>query len=113
MTHSAFGPQCLKDVYELIFPLYVFGIPQRNKRLVQLELEQKGLFGTPGRFSVPLSLPKGSSRSCEACGKVWVFVFARMSTHVSHAWTSLALKSVEGVDSRGPSLALSRRIHAR
>ena len=64
MTHSAFGPQCLKDVYELIFPLYVSCIPKRDKRLVQLELEHKGLFGTPGRFSVPLSLYKGSSRIC-------------------------------------------------
>ena len=105
VTHSVCGPQCLKDVYELICPLYFFGIPKRVKRLVQLELEHKGLFGTSGTFSGPLSLYKSSSRSCEACGKVWVLVLPRMSTYLSHAWTFLALKSIEGVDSRGPSLA--------
>ena len=77
VTHSSFGPQGLKDVYELTCPLYVFGIPKRVKRLVQLEFEHEGLFGTPGRFSVPLALYKGSSRSCEACGKVWVLVLPR------------------------------------
>ena len=64
MTHSAFGPEGLKVVYQLIGPLYFCGMPKLVKHLVQLEFEHKGLFGTPGRFSVRLSSPKGPSRSC-------------------------------------------------
>ena len=45
-------------------------------------------------------------------GRVWVLALARMSTHVSHAWTSLAFESVGGLDSRGSPLAMSRRIYA-
>ena len=44
---------------------------------------------------------------------MWVLALPRITTHVSHAWTSLALRGVGCVDSLGPSLALSRRIHAR
>ena len=39
---------------------------QSVKRLVELEFEHKGLFGTPRGFSVLFSLPKGSSRRIEA-----------------------------------------------
>ena len=44
-------------------------------------------------------------------GKVWVLAPPRMATHVSHAWTSLAFKSVGGGDSRRPRPALRRLIH--
>ena len=66
VTHSAFGPQSLRDVNELIYPIYVFGIPKRVKSLVQLEFEHKGLFGTCGEFSVSLSLTKGTPRRFQA-----------------------------------------------
>ena len=69
MTHSAFGPQGLRNVYELICPIHAFCISNRVKRLVQLEFEQKGLFGTCCRFSVPFSLSKGRSRHLEASGE--------------------------------------------
>ena len=66
VTHSAFGPQRLRDVNELIYPVYVFGIPKRVKPLVQLEFEHKGLIGTCGEFSVPFSLTKGTLRRFQA-----------------------------------------------
>ena len=37
VTHSAFGRQGLKDVYEVICSIYLFGVPKRVERLVQLE----------------------------------------------------------------------------
>ena len=36
---------------------------------MQLELEHKGLSGTSGRLTVPLSVPKGSSGRVEASGE--------------------------------------------
>ena len=35
-------------------------------------------------------------------GKVWVLALPRMSTHLSHLWTSLVLKSVGDVDYARP-----------
>ena len=61
---------------------------------------------------MPLSLPKGPSRRFEASREVWILALLRVTTHVSHPWTSLELKSVEVVDSHGTLLALSSGIHA-
>ena len=69
VTHSGSGPEWISDVYQLICPAWVFGIPKRVKRLVQLEFQHKGLFGTPGGFSVTFALPKGHSRCFEAYGE--------------------------------------------
>ena len=71
------------------------------------------VFGTCGEFSVLFSLPKGPFSRFEASREGWVLALPRMSRHVSHAWTSLALRSVVGVDSRGPPLLLSRLIDGR
>ena len=114
VTYSAFALSVLyKDVHELISPLYVFGMLKLVKRLVQLEFEHKGLSVLLVDFICLLLSTRFPLEGVKLLGKVRVLVLTRMSTHVSHAWISLVFKSVEGVDSRGPSLALSRLIHAR
>ena len=42
--------------------------------------------------------PRGLLDLFKLAGKVWVSALPRMSTHVSHPWTALALKSVAGVN---------------
>ena len=93
-------------------PSLVFAIPKHVERLVQLAFEHKGLFGNPGGLSVPLCLSKGPSRRFQGSGEGVGFTVPRMSTHVSQAWTCLALNTVGGLDFRRSLFALSRRIHA-
>ena len=64
-------------------------------------------------FLYLLVLPRALLDVMKLLGKAWVLVLPLIVTHVSHAFTSLALKSVGGLDSRGPLLGLSTRIHAR
>ena len=66
VTHSAFCPQRLRDLYELICPVWVFRISKHVERLVQRNFEQRGLFITSGEFSVLYSLPKVLPRHFEA-----------------------------------------------
>ena len=58
MRHSAFGLQRVRDVYDVISPLKGFGIPRRVKRLVERNIEPKGLLGTSDEFSVLFLSPR-------------------------------------------------------
>ena len=73
VTHSAFCPRTLCDVYMLISLISFFGVPKRVKRLVQLNFKPKVLFGYPGGYSLPIFFPlRASLDLLKLLLKVWV-----------------------------------------
>ena len=110
VTHRDFGPQGLCGNYEHIsFPLGL-GIHKYVKRLVQLELKHRGLFGTPGGFFVLFALPKGHSRRFGASGEGVGF---GPSSHVHACVSRMDIACVENVRGRDSPLPLCPRLSTR